>query len=54
MIIDEVAGIFYKINNKVDHSKKSDILVYVDEKKKQFVKPRFEMKENINDTILIV
>lgn len=53
-IIDEVAGIFYTINEKVDHTKESDVLVYVDEKRKQFVKPDFEIVKNVDNTILIV
>lgn len=53
-IVDEVAGIFYKIDDVVDNLGERDMFVYVDEKKKQFVKPDFELKKNINDTILIV
>ena len=54
VIINEVAGIFYKIGATVDHTKKSYKLVYVNEKGKRFVEPDFELKENIDNTILIV
>lgn len=54
IIVDEVAGIFYNINSRVDYTHESDQFVYVDEPKKRFVRPYFELVKNIKDTFLLV
>ena len=54
MIVSEVAGKFYKLNKQVDHTKKTDVLVYVDEKNKKFVETNYKLDRTINDIFLIV
>lgn len=52
LIIDEVAGIFYKINSRVNTE--TNKLVFVDEKRKEFVVPDFDVVENIDNSLLII
>lgn len=52
LTIKEVAGIFYKTNDVV--STKTERLAFIDETRKQFVYPDYELAKNVNDTLLIV